>query len=346
MTKRRPRVKRKPQLHSQKVDLTLNVSSSVSSSVDSYFPFFSLPAELRLRIYRLLLPYNTHISFRIFPEYSPDKNAVFWVPSLSAPHYSILNIKIPLHLFTLSRSFHAELDDVLYGSNTFHFYVNHFSAYGLYDRVNTFFRLPEGTVRHLQRVEFLIQDDVRKATHFAQMRNVVRDLANTLGASNVMRLKHLKVEFETGIWEWKYRLGPWPHFNVVPWVREREFSNEFIRFEDDSVISRAQFVLEPLAKLRGIEKVEIRGDVESWFARALASVMMRGAGDEVEVLKKVAYKEHILVKRRPGKKRQKIEAVVSEKQFWMPEFEWGEIRKAVGEGVEEQEGGASRRKVH
>jgi hypothetical protein len=49
---------------------------------------------------------------------------------------------------------------------------------------------------------------------------------------------------------------------------------------DPSVGARENFCLEPLAALRGITNVEIRGDAERWFADALATVMRSLAGEE------------------------------------------------------------------
>jgi hypothetical protein len=50
---------------------------------------------------------------------------------------------------------------------------------------------------------------------------------------------------------------------------------------DPSAGAREQFCLEPLAALRGITNVEIRGDVERRFADALATVMRSPPGEEL-----------------------------------------------------------------
>jgi hypothetical protein len=97
---------------------------------------------------------------------------------------------------------------------------------------------------------------------------------------------------------------------------------------DPSAGAREQFCLEPLATLRGITNVEIRGDIERWFADALVTVICSPAGEEE--LTRAEYPTVTIQKRAPGRKS-KIPVVRSKKEYWMPDFDWSRFRTVTQE---------------
>jgi hypothetical protein len=97
---------------------------------------------------------------------------------------------------------------------------------------------------------------------------------------------------------------------------------------DPDAGAREQFCLEPLAAPRGITNIEIRDDVERWFADALATVMHSLV--EEEELTRVEYPTVTIQKRVPGGKS-KIPVVRSKKDYWMPDFDLGRFRTATQE---------------
>lgn len=134
------------------------------------------------------------------------------------------------------------------------------------------------------------------------------------------KLRYLNVELQCGTFRGLSRTDR--EANV-------EQSLTGLKLERDlSAGAREQFCLEPLAALRGITNVEIRGDVERWFADALATVMRSPAGEEE--LTRAEYPTVTIQKRVPGRKS-KMRVVRSKKEYWMPDFDWGRFRTATQE---------------
>ncbi|GME58608.1 Alpha beta hydrolase fold protein [Neofusicoccum parvum] len=281
-------------------------------------PLLRLPSEIRLLIYSYLLPRAQDITFYPLTRKHPATGAPTPSHAVDIPG-AWASRGIWTALLRTCRQLHAEGSDALYGGNRFHFSLTsrervwEFTPSPLpplvdpvsptlatsrgsnnnnnnndddaseaitnpLDALNSPHPrgLPINTLRTagispaaLRRVRYLslrIEEDLSRPEPFRRTAAWLRDLAARLGPRHC--LQELRVVLVTG----RFRYAGFPSFTrSVFW----EFAEE--RREGRE---RWQFVLEPLAALRGVGVVELRGHVGEAFARKLAERMMREEGDE------------------------------------------------------------------
>jgi hypothetical protein len=200
-------------------------------------------------------------------------------------------LSICLSFFAVNRMVHAELMDILYGENKFVFEIRRVLAnynwngntIGQYWRESSFTLSFGGEVsaaRWMKQCEILLSYAlILRRKEILGMKQTFVTFAKAFEGEN--RLRFLKVIVKQP-----------PRINTMS-------------------------ILEPLAMMRGVERVEIdTGDAA--FSRRLASVMMGGKERELKVLE---YGE-LTYKRRRAKKNSKIEVKRSLKTFADPEFDW------------------------
>jgi hypothetical protein len=281
-----------------------------------------LPTELRLQIYQHLIPTNRTINFRgganrlsrrmneLETSKPEDSRGYFVVPAQR-------ELEICLSLFYANRMVYNELMDILYGENKFVFHLGemlienrHFRTY------STTWGNPFGLAfgGGVSAVRWLKQCDI--VVHFSY------------GDKMDDKLRRYMDGFATAFLDAQYP------------CRLRKLSVLFSGSTMGRLIGKGHYMLEPLARLRGLESVVIDTMDES-FSRKLQSVMMGGKERELRLLEygKQVYK-------RKKVKGGKMTVTRSMRKYYDPIFDWswelghrdttatGTKRKALGDGRE------------
>ncbi|OJD30848.1 alpha beta hydrolase fold protein [Diplodia corticola] len=131
-------------------------------------------------------------------------------------------------------------------------------------------------LRRMRTLSLRIEEDLARPEPFRRVRAWLRELVDRLsgaaaprGSATCCCLRELRVELVAG----SFRYAGFPSFtHTVFW--------EFLPEKNDAVARQWQFVLEPLADLRGVRLVDVRGHVDEAFAGKLAGRMMQGGAGE------------------------------------------------------------------
>ncbi|KAK7535187.1 uncharacterized protein J3D65DRAFT_444128 [Phyllosticta citribraziliensis] len=325
-------------------------------------PLLNLPSEIRLLIYSHLLPRNTDIFIHPITRKSNKGAPVpghFWEPGIRAVGGLWLSILL------VCRLTHDEAADILYGTNRFHFSMTSrermwysFNPQSLnkpYARglpINTLRIFPSSALRRMRSVSIRIEEDIRRPDSYHRVQTwlaeAVSGFDDGAGAPpgdsppSPQQQQHGLQEFTATLICGEFSYGSFVLLNTgdLYW--------EFRPAAPGPASVAAclyQFVLEPLAQLRGIKKVEIQGHVTPAFAQRLADTMMMG-GDQSSKPKPTSHGEHdhyqegdggpgILCydvqRMSPGKKRRRGDAdggeaallVRSSRKFFEPMLDWG-----------------------
>ncbi|KKY20384.1 hypothetical protein UCDDS831_g04726 [Diplodia seriata] len=126
-------------------------------------------------------------------------------------------------------------------------------------------------LRRMRCLTLRVEEDLARPEPFRRVQGWLRELVDRLAPHHSCCLQELRVELVAG----SFRYAGFPSFtNTVFW--------EFLPEKNGAVARQWQFVLEPLAALRGVRQVEVRGHVDERFAGKLAGRMMGGAAEELE----------------------------------------------------------------
>ncbi|OCL09359.1 hypothetical protein AOQ84DRAFT_23277 [Glonium stellatum] len=289
----------------------------------TYFRFNSVPAELRLQIYYLLLPH--HITIQFEPQldnYAHPSTQTLWHYVQINPPQSKLNICTSLLL--VNKFLREEAYGVLYGSNTFQFHVTRIChgrwSTPQYTNLNTLSILDTYITRRIQRCQIFVRLRINSAMEYRRAKRLLENIVEEFGPEH--RLKDLQVYLERGMYTRRCQYSRSNNGQLITTcVRQ---------FERENDAKWAQYCLEPMAGLRGVERAQVHGDVDASFAENLSSVMMRKAG--APAMKKVVYGKSITKRRKPGRIKKTI-SMRSNKKFWFPEFNWED---ALGVGIAAQ----------
>ncbi|KAL0259581.1 hypothetical protein SLS55_005318 [Diplodia seriata] len=126
-------------------------------------------------------------------------------------------------------------------------------------------------LRRMRCLTLRVEEDLARPEPFRRVQGWLRELVDRLAPHHSCCLQELRVELVAG----SFRYAGFPSFtNTVFW--------EFLPEKNGAVARQWQFVLEPLAALRGVRQVEVRGHVDERFAGKLAGRMMGRAAGELE----------------------------------------------------------------
>ncbi|KAK7517585.1 hypothetical protein IWZ03DRAFT_414442 [Phyllosticta citriasiana] len=259
-------------------------------------PLLNLPSEIRLVVYSYLLPRNTEISIHPITRKSSKGTPVpghFWEPGVRAVGGLWLSILL------VCRLTHDEAADILYGSNRFHFSMtsrermwyslNPQSLNKPYARglpINTLRIIPSSALHRMRSVSIRIEEDISRPDTYRRVQTWLAEAVSRFvggaGAPPVCSSltpqpqQHRLQELTTTLVCGEFSYGNFAVFNSgeVYW--------EFRPAAPGPASAAAclyQFVLEPLAQLRGIKNVDIQGHVNPAFAQRLAENIMFG-GDQ------------------------------------------------------------------
>ncbi|KAK8245200.1 hypothetical protein HDK77DRAFT_427092 [Phyllosticta capitalensis] len=308
----------------------------------------NLPSEVRLLIYSHLLPRNKDISFHPITRKSSKGTPVpgyIWEPGIRGVGGLWLSILL------VCRLTHDEAADILYGSNRFHFTMtsrerlwnsihpeslNKPFARGL--PINTLRVFPSSALLRMRSVSIRVEEDISRPDSYRRVQTWLADaVSRFIGeaeeappgcpplAQQQHRLQDLMVTLISG--EFAYRhFAP---FADVYW--------EFNPAASSPAACSHQFVLEPLAQLRGIKSVEIHGHVLPAFAQRLSDIMMITDSTRESSMMTHEYDEHQIGDREPTplhydvkrlKKRrcgsgEVTPPVRTTRKFYEPVFDWG-----------------------
>jgi hypothetical protein len=292
--------------------------------------FLRLPAEIRLCIYQYLVPTNKTITFTGTPTWVSARFKPHKSPSHTGPRRCYVQptqheLEICLPFFCVNHMIYNELMDILYGENKFVFQLGTIvqGRPWLYTWEKAWinsFSLPFG-------------GDVSALRWFKQCELVLlfSDPANLGG-----ELRKFVDEFASAFVDSRY-----PY-------RLRKLTVSSPRVVG-GLPERVQYMLEPLAKLRGLESVVIP-TVDEPYSRKLESVMMGSKKRKLSVLE---YGERVYRRRKYTGGRTIITRTL--KRYFDPEFDWSwelESRDPVGTATdhrafgEQQEHAASGEETH
>ncbi|OCK80857.1 hypothetical protein K432DRAFT_352207 [Lepidopterella palustris CBS 459.81] len=283
--------------------------------------FFDLPTELRLKIYRHLLPHGQTIEISprtIRPYYTPMGS-----PQSRIQHRLIQrppDLQHARNVLGTCRRFRDEAADVLYGENVFRFVLSR-DALGYKTVGNSFLWLPTSVLRLIWKCEVVIREELHRPEIYRRVRRWLAHTVARLGEGHALR--ELRVSIQNGDF-----VQTAPRMFSIQNLRLQAF--EPWEGEEEERAKGFQFVVEPLAGLRGVRKVSITGHVEEGLAKAVGEVMgmkvgWGGIGKREYACRNVLRKKRHAIK--------KTRMMVSTKRFWQPELDWGVV------GDEEMGGG-------
>ena len=256
------------------------------------FPFLFLPFELRLQIYRLIIPTNQAIEFVPYPNHRNPTMFPRWLPVTAGPLY-------------LNKQLHDEAAAVLYGENTFTF---HFS-WTLWTidpmSVNTL-RISPYVTKYLKKCKISIQHELQRRPVYKRIQSWLANIVKIFGPQHT--LNQLCIELRTGRWHMSYPSDDDAHPHPV-----------FSEFSIQN-LSNIEYCLEPLAKLYGIRKVDICGHVHESFAAKLGAVISAERKREIPLME---YEEKTFMWKPQRRKRR---LVTRKKRKWYePSLNWDEV---------------------
>ncbi|KAF2804156.1 uncharacterized protein BDZ99DRAFT_153677 [Mytilinidion resinicola] len=275
------------------------------------FRIFDLPTELRLKIFRYVLPHHCVI------EIGPRTLKPYLARSPRTPSCMIrmrltqlpTDLNASRNILAVCKSFRAEAGDILYGENTFRFVVSR-DMLGANNIENPFTWVPDGVLSQMRKCEILISEVLERPAVYRRVRRWLERMVQRMGEDYA--LQRLKVELLKG------RLVPWGHaFNMRGGTVQR--FRPSARVEGSNGY---QFVLEPLARLREVRDVRIQGHVDEGFKGMIQEVM--GMERTWDGLNARVYPEKVVLrKKKAGVK--KTYQKMSTKKFWQPEYDWGVV---------------------
>jgi hypothetical protein len=267
-------------------------------------PFLQLPPELRLHIYQYLVPTNQKISFSGHAD-MPD--GMYYRPvKRPSPQRCKLAVKPTQHelevclpFFLANRMVYNELMTLLYGANNFVFFLRLRPLWcnirtkwsrNMGDGFTLAFGGEVSAARWLKRCEIAVVYPSYElgSTQLELREGLERFAAAFDDANGPCRLSDLKVTC----------------------VKDASYHR--------AVPDTPMLFLEPLARMRGIEKVEIESRNEA-FCRKLESVMM---GPKEWVLPVLAYEQLVFKRRKVGASHASVTVSRSAKKYYDPEFDW------------------------
>ncbi|KAF2877586.1 hypothetical protein BDV95DRAFT_481506 [Massariosphaeria phaeospora] len=283
--------------------------------------FLALPAELRVRIYHLLLPYGQKIKFETVTSGRPGirKPESSWFA-----HTVDGRDRVPLGpaecaLFRVSKFVSDEARAVLYGENKFCFMVDSnqhiplslhsplvFGPLGLGHRL--------GLLRNLRTIHLDVDTndaDVAWAVrrHRGRLDLFARILNEHAGDANQESLL--------------------TRLHVALHARPTSSETALIAETGQQRRTRHMFALESLAALRGIEEVHIEG-VPPWFGECLERCMQGQGGDVLAV-----EWPDVWVKRKAHPNARPKKRLVTTRKCYQPIFNWKEFAERNGIAVPE-----------
>lgn len=290
------------------IDLTMNTPPPPDKGP---FRFLDLPSELRLEVYRYLLPCQVRFYF------NDPQNAMSHLPmqkpKVQKSPQNPARSDATTGLFLVSKFVCNEARGVLYGDNTFVFKIDA-SAHE-----KTSLKSPEifGPFRHPERMPLLrelrsveLNVSVTDLTHWAVLRHrarleyfvsVLKEHSDDETQKSL--LKKLAVNFSVA-----------HYFDMFSMIIE----------------DNARYGLEGLTSLRGIDEVQISG-VPDWYAQCL-QLCIQGKGGSLNL---IDYPE-VQVRKRASSTSTRWKKVFQTTKKWNdPKFNWKEFAERNGITVPE-----------
>lgn len=275
------------------------------------FRFFDLPTELRMKVYRYLLPHGQTI------EIGPQTIQAYYSPMGSPRCRLRLRLKKrppelqnARNILSTCRRFRDEASDVLYGENVFWFELSQ-NGMGTAGLGNNLRWVPAAVLRRIWKCHIEVREELHRPHTFRRVRGWLRSAVDRLGDAHALR--QLTVHVQTG----DFVLED-PTFLSIQNLRFQTFKP----WAKAEVAKGYQFVLEPLARLRGISDVRITGHVDEGLAKTVGEVMGKEIGWDRLVRR--SYKQHKVLKKKKHAAR-RTSMLVSTKKFWQPELDWGVV---------------------
>jgi hypothetical protein len=287
--------------------------------------FFSLPAEIRLEVYRNLIPNGRLITFKpshvtrsegyaIPPAYNARVEHPLRYVSIAGP----TNLFISTNLFLVNRQIYQEAINILYHENTFRFTISHAPAriHGCCIRVQAyepnlaqeFPMLKPSAAGRIKNMDLWITGNVQDRRTNKDLRKWLTQVASNLTEGG-SQLEQLRITLTNTNYD-RYR-GPL-RFGLVPGMDRKE------------PIRQGQYVLEPLMQIRGIKNVVIEGEFLDCFPTKLARVM----GSQDLSLPVMQYEDKVVWRRRSGQKK-KSKRTIPGRMWFDPVYDWSAIHEAV-----------------
>jgi hypothetical protein len=293
--------------------------------------FFSLPIELRLEIYRFLIPSDRTIAFtpshvprgddyRTPPAYNAkvEDDKSFFFNSNPTP----VKLFISTNLFLVNRQIYREASDILYHENIFRFTITHAPArmYGCCIRVGPyepnlgrkFPMLQPSAASRIKRMDLCVSGDLQDRRVVIHRRKWLTTVASNLTEAG-NQLERLKVTLTNSN---RKALGFVPNRMFVPMVYP----------VTKAPIEEGRYVLEPLVKVQGVKNVVIEGEFRDCFPIKLARVM---ESRDIS-LPEVKYEDKIVWRRRYGQKK-KFKRALPGRAWFEPIYDWNVVQEAVKE---------------
>jgi hypothetical protein len=291
--------------------------------------FLSLPAEVRLEIYRYLIPHDRFITFR--PSHVLRSNGYAVPPAYNAklddnpsPMYNMLpvprKLSVSTNLFLVNRQIFQEASDILYHENTFRFVITHAPAriHGCCLRVEAyepnlareFPMLQPSVAGRIRRMDLYVAGDLETRLTNRNLNKWLTKVASNLTEEG-NQLEYLKVTLLNS----KFDRSAYSGRNSGVQIADADRKNP---------IRKGQYVLEPLVELRQTKNVVIEGEFLDCFPSKLARVME----SRDITLPIVEYEDKIVWKRRHGQKK-KSKSTIPGKEWFEPAYDWSAVPEAV-----------------
>lgn len=273
--------------------------------------FFDLPTELRMKVFRYLLPHGQTI------EIGPQTIRAYYSP-MGSPHCRLRlrltqrppELQNARNILSTCRRFRDEASDVLYGENVFRFELSR-DRMGTVGLGNNLRWVPAAVLRRIWKCHIVVREELHRPHTFRRVRGWLKSAVDRLGDAHALRELHIDVQTGDFVLET-------PIFLSVQNLRRQTFEP----WTKAEVAKGYQFVLEPLAQLRGINNVQITGHVDEGLAKTVGEVMGKEIGWNRLVRR--SYKQHKVLKKKKHAAR-RTSMLVSTKKFWQPELDWGVV---------------------
>ncbi|KAH7121007.1 hypothetical protein B0J11DRAFT_581768 [Dendryphion nanum] len=284
------------------------------NSPEEPFRFLDLPSELRLTVYRYLVPHQMGIAL-LRPEESP------LLYDVRTNRVEQGGVRIQCSIFLVSKIVCNEARGVLYGENTFNFTIDaqarqpkSLRSPEIFGPFGTPERLP--LLRELRSVHFNVK--LTELGHWAVERHrgrlgyfisVLKEHSDDTNQKSL--LQRMVVKFTVCVDEYgeRYYHRDEPGTSIWP----RPLFNARSSHE-------MTFGLESLASFHGVKDVKIEGDVPDWFASCLELSIQDKGGDVLEL----EYPEVMTKKVARSSERTKRTKWVmkSTKRWYDPKYNW------------------------
>jgi hypothetical protein len=208
------------------------------------------------------------------------------------------------------RQFRVEAGDIIYGENTFRFVISRAARDESYAE-NPFTYVPDIVLRRMRKCEIRIEETLDHPKAFQRVRRWLERAVQRMGREYEIRT--LKVELAKGVFA--------PRLPVQYSLQGRKV----LQFHEEGGVGRRngfQFVLEPLALLRGLGFVRVMGHVDEGLRRTMGEVMRKERGWEGLKMKK--YTRIEAFRRKPAAGRKSWQAITT-KKFFQPLYDWGVV---------------------